>query len=95
MINRKTIAAIAIAAASASPPGPPTRFTAAPALAGDADARFASRLLEEARTFGVSDVRGTAAGEVARERSERRDDTHATSVDEKRWHQVQKSQSLN
>ncbi len=87
MINRKTIAAIAIAAAAAG--------TAAPALAGDADARFASRLLEEARTFGVSDVRGTAAGEVARERSERRDDTHATSVDEKRWHQVQKSQSLN
>jgi len=85
MFNRKTIAAIVIATGAA----------AAPAFADDADARIAARLLEQARSFGSSDVKGAAAGETERDRTVRRSDAAPKSADEKRWAAILKSQSMN
>ena len=81
MINRKTIAAIALVATGA----------AAPVFADDGDVRHAEILLEQARTYGKSSVTGKAAGEVRAERTREEN----LSENEKRWREIAKSQSLN
>ena len=84
MLKRTHIAAIALAAATAS----------TGALADDGDVRHAQRLLEQARGYGTSQVTGQAAGQVETRRAERRE-AEALSADEKRWREIQKAQSLN
>ena len=84
MLNRKTIAAVALIA---------TGF-AAPVLADDGDVRHAEILLKQAQSYGTSGITGQAAGQTDTSRENRM--THdSTNANEKRWKQIAKSQSLN
>jgi len=85
MLNRKHIAALALATATAS----------SGALAtGDAGVRHAERLLEEARTFGQPQITGQAAGQVEARRDQRRE-VENLSANDQRWREITKAQSLN
>ena len=65
-------------------------------VADDGDVQHARILLEEARTFGVPDVEGLAAGRLEIERRSRREERQEElSESEKRWNAVQEIQSLN
>ena len=67
-----------------------------PVIADDGDVQHARILLEEARTFGVPDVEGLAAGRLEIERRSRREERQEElSESEKRWNAVQEIQSLN
>lgn len=88
MLNRKTIAAIALVATG----------VAAPAFADDGDVRHAKILLEQARTYGNSGISGLAAGQTdaTREARATRDDAKETlDKNEARWRSIARSQSLN
>ena len=80
---RKFIATIALVAAGAT----------APAIADDGDRQQARVLLENARSFGKADVRGTAAGEIKAEREARRNARQVQTESERRWAQIQKTAS--
>lgn len=81
MLNRKTIAAIALVATGA----------AAPVLADDGDVRHAQILLEEAQTYGIT---GAAAGQTDASREDRMKHENLD-ASEKRWKQIARSQSYN
>jgi len=93
MLNRKHIAAIAIAAATAS----------GGALADDGDVRHAEILLEQ---VGRLDITGLAAGQTESRREARRETRRETRraerggapaafADEQHWRQIEKVQSMN
>lgn len=84
MLNRKTIAAIALVATG----------IAAPVSADDGDVRHAQILLEQAQSYGTSGITGKAAGQTDTRRDDRmkHDNLNAS---EKRWKQIAKSQSHN
>ena len=82
MLNRKTLTALALIA---------TGITG-PVLADDGDVQYARILLEEARTFGVSQPIGQAAGEVDAQRARRQDAAKEQLNDnEKLWEATSKS----
>ena len=81
MTIRTTIAAVALVAAG----------TTAPVLADDGDVRHAEILVEQARKFGKSDVRGEAAGDIDAKREQRRNATQNLNESEKRWEQILKN----
>ncbi len=81
MLNRKTIAAIALIATGAS----------GAALADDGDVRRARQLLEQAQSFGKPSITGQSAGETRRDGR----DSTVTSASEMRWEEILKKQGRN
>lgn len=78
MLNRKTLTAIALIAAGVS----------GPVFAED-DVNRAQVLLEQARTFGVSEPTGQAAGEVTAQRERRREaKREQLTANEKAWRAI-------
>ena len=67
-----------------------------PVIADDGDVPHARILLEQARTYGVTDVSGRAAGQTETARNERRqDEREALDKNQERWEKILQSQSLN
>ncbi len=86
MLNRNTIAALAVALS--------TSAATAPVFADDAGARTAQRLVQEARNYGKSEPRGTAAGETERAERERTAEQRvSTNPNHDRWEAILRQQS--
>lgn len=78
MLNRKTLTAIALIAAGVS----------GPVFAED-DVNRAQVLLEQARTYGVPEPTGQAAGEVTTQRERRREaQSEQLTANEKAWRAI-------
>ena len=68
----------------------------APANADDGDIQQAALLLEEARSFGRPEPVGLAAGQIEKEREQRRSaEPEPLTGNEQRWENILESQSRN